>query len=138
MSTQNYSVDLSRADDGNRTVATVRDFSLTLGVKAGDLSMGFNPAETLLSAAGACITTSLGLVASNSNVDISTIDVRVTGTRQADPPRLISAELELELASEATDEKLERVLRIADKSSTIVSTLREAMEITVTWKRSDS
>ncbi|MFP4644671.1 MAG: OsmC family protein [Spirochaetales bacterium] len=138
MDTQTYSVRLNRTDEGDRTVAEVRDFSLTLGAKAGDLSKGFNPAETLLSSAGACITTSLGLVAENSKVEIDSIAVTVTGTRQSDPPRVIAADLELEIVSPATDEKLERVLRIAEKSSTIVSTLKEAMEITVTWRRAES
>ena len=137
MSTQTYSVDLSRTDDKNRTVAEVRDFSLTIGARAGDLSKGFNPAETLLSSAGACITTSLGLIAENSSVPIDNINVKVTGTRQSNPPRLIAADLELELTSPATDEKLERVLRKAEKSSTVLSTLREAMEITVNWKRTE-
>lgn len=138
MDTQTYSVRLNRTDEGDRTVAEVRDFSLTLGAKAGDLSKGFNPAETLLSSAGACITTSLGLVAENSKVEIDSIAVTVTGTRQSDPPRVIAADIELEIVSPATDEKLERVLRIAEKSSTIVSTLKEAMEITVTWRRAES
>ena len=135
MPTSTYSVNLQRQPDGDNVVAEVRDFSLTLGSKAGDASVGFNPVETLLSAAGACITSSLGLVAKNSDVAIDDMRITVTGTRQSDPPQVIAAELEIALASAATDKKLERVLRIAEKSSTILGTLREAIDLQVTWKR---
>lgn len=135
MSTNSYSVHLSRQPEGDTTVAAVRDFTLTLSSKAGDSSVGFNPVETLLSAAGACITSSLGLVAKNSDVSIGDVKVTVTGTRQSDPPQLVAAEVEVALSSPETDKKLERVFRIAERSSTILSTLREALELQVTWKR---
>lgn len=135
MSTQEYSVDLHRHADGERTTATVRDFSLELGSKAGDLSVGFNPVETLLSAAGACITSSLGLVARNSDVAIEDMSVSAKATRESDPPHVISAELEVSISSPADDDKLERIFRIAGRSSTVVSTLREAMDVTLKWSR---
>ena len=135
MSTQNYTVALDRHADGARTTAAVREFTLELGCKAKDPSVGFNPVETLLSAAGACITSSLGLVAKNSNVAVDDVSVSATGTRQSDPPRLISVEIEVAISSPAADEKIDRVFDIANRSSTVVSTLREAMELTVSWKR---
>jgi len=135
MSFQEYSVRMNRLSEGDRIVAEVREFSLTIGSKAGDSSVGFNPVETLLSAAGACITSSLGLVAKNSKIDIENISVTATGTRQPDPPRLISAVIEVALSSPAPDDKIDRIFRIADRSSTVVSTLREAMELELNWKR---
>lgn len=135
MSTQEYKVNLHRRPDGERTTAEVREFSLELGSKAKDPSVGFNPVETLLSAAGACITSSLGLVAKNSGVELEDVTVSATGIRQSDPPRLISAVLEVGIASPAKDEKIDRIFDIANRSSTVVSTLREAMDLTVTWKR---
>jgi len=132
---QRYSVTLQRHEDGNRTTAGVRDFSITLGCKAGDLSWGFNAAETLLAAAGTCITTSLTLVARNSEVQIDDLTVSVKGVRQSDPPRLISATIEVALSSPAEDKKIDRIFGIAGRNSTVLSTLREVMEIDLSWKR---
>ncbi len=135
MATQEYSVDLTRAEDGNTVDASVREFALTLGSKARDMSVGFNPVETLLSAAGACITSSLGLVANNSGIEIDDLRVHAVGTRQEDPPRLIKVTLKLSVGSAAPDQKIESVVRIATKSSTVVSTLREALDLSVEWSR---
>ncbi len=133
--TQTYSVTLSRHTDGNRTTARVRDLSITLGCRAGDLSWGFNAAETLLAAAGTCITTSLTLVARNSKIDIDDLTVSVEGVRQADPPRLISADIEVGVSSPAEDAKIDKIFEIAGRNSTVLSTLREAMDIRLSWKR---
>lgn len=137
MATQDYAVDLQRAENRNRVTARVREFSLQVGSKARDMSVGFNPVETLLSAAGACMTSSLGLVAKNSGVDIGDIRIHAVGTRQEDPPELVAVKLELEIASSATDDKLESIVRIADKATTVVSTLREALDVTIEWKRAE-
>lgn len=135
MSTQDYSVSLDRHEDGARATASVRDFSLELGSRAGDLSVGFNPVETLLAAAGTCIMSSLGLVARNSDVNVEGMSVSARATREPDPPRLVRAQLEVAIASSADDDKLERIVGIAARSSTVVSTLREAMDVKLTWKR---
>lgn len=122
MATQNYYVDLQRADDANTVNASVRKFTLTVGSKARDMSVGLNPVETLLSAAGACMTSSLGLVAKNSNVEINGVRMHAVGTRQDDPP--------------ASDDKLESIVRVASKATTVVSTLPEALDVSIEWKRS--
>ncbi len=138
MATQDYAVDLTRSADGNNIHAHVREFSLSLGSKARDMSVGFNPVETLLSAAGACITSSLGLVAKNSNVALDELNITAVGTRQDDPPRLTAARLELEIASPASDEKIDKIVRIAGNASTVVSTLREALELNISWRRPEA
>ena len=137
MATQEYDVNLQRADDGNTVTSSVRDFKLTVGSKARDMSVGFNPVEALLSAAGACMTSSLGLVAKNSDVTIDGVGIHAVATRQDDPPKLIAVKLELEIDSPATDEKLESIVRIASKSTTVVSTLREALDVSIDWRRSE-
>ena len=136
MANKEYDVNLQRADDGNTVTASVRDFTLTVGSKARDMSVGFNPVEALLSAAGACIASPLGLVAKNSDATINDVRIHAVATRQDDPPKLIAVKLELEIDSPATDEKIERIVRIASKSTTVVSTLREALEVSIEWRRS--
>jgi uncharacterized OsmC-like protein len=130
-----FTVAVARAPDGATVSARVREFELAIGSRAGDFSVGFNPLETVLSAAGACITSALGLVAANSGVAIDDVRVTVTGTREAEPPRIATIHLDLAIASPETTEKLETIVRIARRTSTVVSTLATATELTLTWRR---
>lgn len=135
MSNQQYCVHLVRRPESGTTTAEVRDFSLTVGCTANDPSVGFNAVETLLSAAGACITSSLLLVAANSKVDVGRVEVAACAVRQPDPPLLISASLEVSIASPAPDEKIDRIVQIASRNSTVISTLHNALELDLSWKR---
>ena len=135
MATKEYKVELRRTAALLTTVATVRGFGLELGAKSGDPTVGFNPAETLLAAVGACITSSLGLVASNSDVEIGALEVVVSGIRQDAPPRMISIHYALTIETKADDQKVERILRLAERNSTVVSTLQGALNITGEWRR---
>jgi len=135
MAIQEYGVVLKRAADGNTTTARVRSFSISLGSKSGDPSVGFNPAETLLAAAGGCITSSLTLVASNSGVEIRNLEVQVKGFRQDKPPRLISIDYELTVDSPDSDVRIDNIFRIAQKNSTVLSTLSGALKINGQWHR---
>jgi len=130
MGTQEYQVHLSRQADGMRTVSTVRDFSLTLGSHRGDSAAGFNAVETLLSAVGACLTTSLGMVAEMSRVKLGEIEVDVSGVRQDKPPTLTQVHYVVAVRGEASDERLARLLALAERNSTVVSTLRLAIPVT--------
>ncbi|GEM_PF-5214587 len=135
MSNSQYCIQIIREDGSNTATSQVRDFSLNLGCTAGDNSVGFNPVETLLSAAGACITSSLRLVAENSNVPIGRVEVSACGIRQSDPPRLISAQIEVGIESRESDDRISRVFRVAGRNSTVVSTLGEALDLNLKWKR---
>ncbi len=130
MGTPEYHVHLSRQFDAVRAVSTVRDFSLTLGVHRGDSAAGFNAVETLLSAVGACVTTSLGMVAEMSRVQLSEVEVDVAGTRQDRPPILTAVRFVVAVRTDASDEKLLRLLSLAERNSTVVSTLRLAIPVT--------
>ncbi|MDZ7708258.1 MAG: OsmC family protein [Trueperaceae bacterium] len=110
-------------------------------VLAGGRKQGKRPLGGLQSrgdastAAGACMTSSLGLVAENSDVVLNDVVVSVAGTRQSKPPRLVSAQIDIGIASPAQDDKLDRIVDIARRASTVVSTLQEAVDLQVTWKR---
>lgn len=135
MAEQEYHVALERNGSGTTAIATVRSFTLELGAKSGDPSVGFNPAETLLAAVGGCITSSLGLVASNSGVQIDGLKVHVTGVRQDSPPRIISIHYEVTVDSPAADPRLDSVFRVAQRNSTVLSTLRECLDVSGGWHR---
>ncbi len=129
MGTQQYQVHLARQPDGIRTTATVRDFSLVLGAHRGDASAGFNAVETLLSAVGACLTSSLAMVAEMSRVPLTDMEIDVSGTRQDKPPTLTAIHFAIRVRAEADEEKLVRLLGLAERNSTVVSTLRTAIPV---------
>jgi len=132
---QTYKVNLYRAENSPRSTVKVRDFTLELGTTSGDPSTGFNPAETLLSAVAGCITSSFLLVAKNSHVPVGAVSVEVSGIRQRMPPQLISVSYVISIQSSAENEKIERLLSIAERNSTVLSTLRKAIPVNGSWKR---
>lgn len=132
---QTYSVHLYREENSPRSIVHVRDFSLDLGTTSGDPSAGFNPAETLLSALAGCITSSFLLIAKNSHVPVGAVSVEVSGIRQSTPPQLVSANYTISVQSSATNDKIDRLLSIAERNSTVVSTLRKAIPVHGSWKR---
>jgi len=127
--TQQYQVHLVRQPDGIRTAAMVRDFSLLLGAHRGDASAGFNAVETVLSAVGACLTSSLTMVAELSRVQLTELEVDVIGARQDKPPTLTEIHYVIRVCAEVDDEKLVRLLNLAERNSTVVSTLRLAIPV---------
>jgi len=129
MGTQQYQVHLVRQADGIRTAATVRDFSIVLGAHRGDASAGFNAVETLLSAVGACLTSSLTMVAELSRVQLIDMEVDVSGSRQDKPPTLTEIRYAIRVRADVSEEKLGKLLSLAERNSTVVSTLRMAIPI---------
>lgn len=132
---QTYSVHLHREENSPQSTVHVRDFSLKLGTTSGDTSTGFNPVEILLSALAGCITSSFLLVAKNSHVPVGAVSVDVSGIRQRMPPQLISASYVISVQSSAKDEKIDRLLSIAERNSTVLSTLRKAIPVKSSWTR---
>ncbi|HUZ17220.1 MAG TPA: OsmC family protein [Spirochaetia bacterium] len=135
MGTQSYVVDLERAEDGLRVRATVRDFSLELGAHRGDGAAGFNAVETLLSAVGACFSTSFAMVADLSRVSIEKLRVDVSATRQDKPPTLTQIRYTAFVKTDADDGKVDRLLALAERNSTVISTLRGAVSVSGEWRR---
>ena len=129
MGIQQYEVHLVRQADGIRTVARVRDFSIVLGAHRGDASAGFNAVETLLSAAGACLTSSLNMVAELSGVRLLDLEVDVSATRQDKPPTLTEIRYAIRVRTEADEQRLARLLSLAERNSTVVSTLRLSIPV---------
>ncbi len=127
-------MEVERIDEAHARL-TVRDFSLTLGARRADAQAGVNPVETLLSAVGDCLLTALDFVAQLSRVPIAAATVEVEGERQDKPPTLRQIRYVLRIASEATDERLERVEELARANSTVFQTLSMAVPITGRWER---
>ncbi|POB12108.1 osmotically inducible protein C [Sulfobacillus sp. hq2] len=129
---QDYTVDVARTSDGIAD-ASVRSFHLTLGARRGALSLGFNPVETLLSALGSCLMTSLAMVSELSRVPITTMHMHLRGTRQDKPPVLVAVGYHLTVVTDLGRERVDRLIELAHKNSTVFQTLSGAVPISGTW-----
>lgn len=136
---QTYQVQVRRKN-AQQAVATTRTFHLTLGAKRGDETAGFNPVETLLSAMGTCLLTSLAMVAELSRVSLEAMEIEVTGTRQDKPPRLVSATYHLVVETTVSEDRVVRLVEMAKKNSTVYQTLAQTMSVSgrVTRKNASS
>jgi putative redox protein len=129
-----YKVQVDRIDQSHAR-ATVRDFSLTLGALRADSAAGFNPVETLLSAVGDCLLTALDYVAAISRVPIAQASVEVNGVRQDKPPTLTEIHFLLRIASDAPDERIQRMVELARANSTVIQTMAMAVPVEGGWVR---
>ena len=128
---QTYQVPVTRVDP-QHVRAVIRSFDLTLEAKRADETVGFNPGETLLSALGSCLLTGLALVADLSQIPIDAVAIHLEATRQDRPPKLVSIRYQLWAHTEVSDERLNRLVMMAEGNSTVFPTLTEAVSISGT------
>ena len=123
---RSYAVTVSRQDE-RRAVAATRGHELTLNIKKGDGSAGFNAAETLVAALGACVLTNVNAIAAKMRLQLNDVQMRFTAVRQDEPPILTEIRYELVLDSPEPPEKLEELYRLSVKWGTVTSTLMQGL-----------
>jgi uncharacterized OsmC-like protein len=69
------------------------------------------------------------MVAELSRVELTEVEIDVSGARQDKPPRLTEVHFEIGVRAEADEAKLGRLLGLAERNSTVVSTLRMAIPV---------
>ncbi len=134
MSLQTYTVEVERIDEAHAQ-AKVRGFTLDLGARRADMDAGFNPVETLLSAMGDCLLTALDFVAELSHASINGASIALEATRQDKPPLLVGINYTLRLRSDLPDERLERLVALAQSNSTVFQTVSKAVPVEGRWER---
>lgn len=130
---QTYKARVDRIDEFHAK-ASVREFSLVLGARRADPDAGFNPVETLLAAAGDCLLTALDHVARLSQVAV-TASVELEAAREERPPRLTEIQWLLKVTSDASDERIERLVDLAQQNSTVFRTIALAVDTRGRWER---
>lgn len=133
MANQRYIIEAERSTDTKHLIARVREFELELGAHRGDPMTGFNPVETLLCALAACLTTSLGMVAETSRIKLETVKISVEAIRQDKPPILTGIHYKLSLESDVDDQRVMRLVELAEKNSTVLTTLQQGVEVRGEW-----
>ncbi len=123
-----YQVEVRRLDEAH-ALASSHGFTLSLGVRRGDPSAGFNAAETLLAALGACITTNINALAAKMRLRVDEVRVDLVGYRRDDPPGIVRIDYTLTLVSPEPEDKLRRLDNLAFKYGTVTNTLPERLEL---------
>lgn len=121
-----YTVNVASQDERHALAAT-RGHELTLNIKKGDGTAGFNAAETLLAALGACTLTNINAIAAKMRLKLNDAQMTFTATRQDEPPILTEIRYELLLDSPEPPDKLEELYRLAIKWGTVTSTLMQGL-----------
>jgi len=121
-----YAVTVTRQDE-RHAVAAARGHELTLNIKKGDGSAGFNAAETLLAALGACMLTNVNAIAAKMRLQITDAQINFTAVRQDEPPLLTEIQYEVVLDSPEPPEKLAELYRLSVKWGTVTSTLMQVL-----------
>lgn len=118
----NYHVNVTRQDDSH-ALAETRQHQLTLNVKKGSGEAGFNAAETLLAALGACILTNVNAIGKKMRLQIDDARMEFDAVRLDEPPLLTEIRYKLILNSPESPEKLAELHNLCVKWGTVTNTL---------------
>ena len=121
---QRYRVRSERTADGLRARTKVREFTLDTGAHRGDPDVGPNAVETLLTAVGSCLLTGLGMVAEGSRIPLGAVTIDLEAERSDRPPRITAVRYAIHVDSSASDERLARLVELAERNSTVLGSLR--------------
>lgn len=118
----NYHVDVTIQDDSHAQ-AEARGHRLTLNIKKGAGEAGFNAAETLLAALGACILTNVNAIGAKMRLQIDEARMEFDAVRLDEPPLLTEIRYKLILKSPEPPEKLAELHDLCVKWGTVTNTV---------------
>ena len=117
-----YHVTATRVDESHARI-TARGHELALNIKKGARDAGFNAAETLLAALGACILTNVNAIGAKMRLQIDEARIEFDADRREEPPVLTEIRYRLILKSPEPREKLEELHDLCLKWGTVTNTV---------------
>jgi len=117
-----YHVNITIQDDSH-ALAEARGHKLTLNVRKGAGEAGFNAAETLLDALGACILTNVNAIGGKMRLKIDDARMEFEAVRRDEPPALTEIRYKLILKSPEPPEKLAELHDLCVKWGTVTNTV---------------
>jgi uncharacterized OsmC-like protein len=118
----NYQVNVTIQDESH-ALAETRGHRLPLNVKKGAGEAGFNAAETLLAALGACILTNVNAISEKMRLKVESARIEFDADRSDEPPALTEIRYKLILKSSEPREKLEELHSLCIKWGTVTNTI---------------
>lgn len=99
--------------------------------KAGGQGLGFNGGEILALAIGGCLCNDLRYVAHARGLRIDALAVTTTLRLAGEPLLVQSAEVAVEVTGPLSDPEIDRLLREAERDSTIGNSVRRGLAVTL-------
>jgi len=118
----NYQVNVTIQDESH-ALAETRGHRLPLNVKKGAGEAGFNAAETLLAALGACMLTNVNAISEKMRLKVESARIEFDADRSDEPPALTEIRYRLILKSSEPREKLEELHSLCIKWGTVTNTI---------------
>jgi uncharacterized OsmC-like protein len=109
--------------DASHALIETRGHRLTLNVKKGAGEAGFNAAETLLAALGACMLTNVNAIGEKMRLKVDSARIEFEAARRDEPPALTEIRYKLILKSHESAEKLQELADLCFKWGTVTNTL---------------
>lgn len=124
--TKSYHVRVTRQDESRALVET-RGHQLTLNIKKGSGEAGFNAAETLLGALGACLLTNVNAIGQKMHLQINAARIEFDAERLDEPAILTQIRYRLVLDSPEPAEKLRELHDLCVRWGTVTTTLMHGL-----------
>lgn len=124
---QEYTVAVRREDEAHSWAMT-GEHRLLLGTRRGDQTAGFNAAQTLLAALGACLISNISYFAELLRLEVEEVQIDLRGLRADKPPGLFQIDYIVNLVSREPEDKLQKLCDLAAKWGTVTNTLVEGVE----------
>ena len=118
----NYYVNVAIQDESHAEAET-RGHRISLNVKKGSGEAGFNAAETLLAALGACMLTNVNAISEKMRLKVESARIEFDANRRDEPPALTDIHYLLILKSPEPREKLQELADLCFKWGTVTNTL---------------
>lgn len=119
----------ARRIDSHGSVAVTKEAEIVLDTDVNGRPDAFNPAELFLAAIAACMIKGIERVTPMIKFDLRGVEVKLHGTRQDSPPKMISVDYELIVDTDETDQRLELLHTNVRKYGTISNTVAAATKL---------
>lgn len=125
---QTYSV-IANRQDAHGSLAACKSAEILLDTDIQGRPDAFNPAELFLASIAACMIKGIERVTPMLQFDLRGVEVRLTGSRQDAPPRMVSVDYELIVDTDEADRRLELLHTNVRKYGTISNTVALAVPL---------
>ena len=117
-----------------RSKASIRDHTLIIDnpKEKGGTNKGPRPTETLLAALGGCLITALSRIAERMRIPLSDLEIVLRGVINRETHSIEKINISLRIgAVQTTQDRLERLIKIAREYCTVSNTLERQTDITI-------
>lgn len=123
-----YSVQARRLDH-HGSLALTKQAQITLDTDPEGREDAFNPAELFLAAIAACMLKGIERVTPILDFELQGVEIRLQGTRQDSPPKMVTIDYEIIVDTDENDRRLELLHTNVRKYGTISNTVAEASDL---------